>query len=71
MGGGGPGEQSPTPTSAHLVAMGVPANGDGHGPARDKTGDVLADNGLPEDSPTKDVPDGSIGTLPHLLQLEL
>lgn len=59
------------PAMAHLVAVGVPANGNGLGPARDKAGDVLAYDGLPEDSPAKDVPDGSIGTLPHLLQLEL
>lgn len=51
--------------------MGVPANGDGLAPARDKARDVFADDGLPEDSPPEDVPDGSIRTLPHLLQLEL
>ena len=51
--------------------MSVPADGDGLGPARHKAWDVLADDGLPENSPPEDVPDGSIGTLPHLLQLEL
>lgn len=51
--------------------MGMPANGDGLGPAGDQAGDVLTDDGLPEDSSPKDVPDRSIGTLPHLLQLEL
>ena len=51
--------------------MGVPANGDGLGPARDEAWDVFADDGLPEDSPPQDVPDSSIGTFPHLLQLEL
>lgn len=66
-----PGPWSPTPTVADLVAVGVPANGDGLGPARDEAWDVSADDGLPEDSPPEDVPDGSIGTLPHLLQLEL
>lgn len=68
---GVPGPWSLIPTVAHLVAVGMPANGDGLGPSRDKAGDVFAYDGLPEDSPTEDVPDGSIGTLPHLLQLEL
>ena len=70
-GSGVPGPQSPTPTRANLVAVGMPANGDGLGPARDETRDVLTDDGLPEDSSPEDVPDGSIGALPHLLQLEL
>lgn len=65
------GQWSPTPAVAHLVAVGVPADGDGLGPSRDKAGDVFADDGLPEDSPSEDVPDGSIGTFPHFLQLEL
>lgn len=56
---------------AHLVAVGVPANGDGLGPARDEAGDVFAYDGLPEDGSAQDVPDGPIRTLPHLLQLEL
>lgn len=51
--------------------MGVPANGDGLGPARDKAGDVFADDRLSEDGSPKDVPDGSIRALPHFLQLEL
>lgn len=51
--------------------MGVSANGDGLGPAGDEAWDVFADDGFPEDGPPKDVPDGSIGTLPHLFQLEL
>lgn len=68
---GVPGQWSLSPAVAHLVAVGVPANGDGLGPSRDKARDVFAYDGLPEDSPAKDVPDGSVGTLPHLLQLEL
>lgn len=51
--------------------MGVPANSDGLGPARDEAEDGFAEKGLPEDSPPEDVPDGSVGTLPHRLQLKL
>lgn len=51
--------------------MGVPADGDGLGPARDQAGDVFANDGFPEDGPPEDVPNGPVGTLPHLLQLEL
>lgn len=51
--------------------MGVPANGDGLGPARDKAGDVFADDWLSEDGSPKDVPDRSVRALPHFLQLEL
>lgn len=35
------------------------------------TGDVGDDDGLPEHSSVEDVPDGSVGRFPHLLQLEL
>lgn len=59
------------PSGANLVAVGVPANGDGLGPAGDQAGDVFADDGFPEDGPPEDVSDGPVGTLPHLLQLEL
>ncbi|KAL0619741.1 hypothetical protein AAY473_012425 [Plecturocebus cupreus] len=68
--GGCPGGP-PSPTLAYLVTVGMPANGDGLGPARDEAWDVFADDGLPEDGPPQDVPDSSIGTFPHLLQLEL
>lgn len=52
--GGGPGPWEPSPAScrAHLVAVGVPADGDGLGPARDEAWDVLADDGFPEDGPS-------------------
>lgn len=59
------------PRRAHLVAVGMPADGDGLGPARHQAGDVLADDGLSEDCPPQDVSDGAVGALPHLLQLEL
>lgn len=38
---------------------------------RNDTWDVLHNNRLAEDSAVKDVPDCTIGALPHLLQLEL
>ncbi len=47
------------------------ANNDGLSPARNKTRDVLAKDGLTENSTTKNVSDGAIGGLPHLLQAEL
>lgn len=56
---------------AHLVAVGMSADGDGLGPAGHQAGDVLADDGLPEDRPPQDVSDSAVGALPHLLQLEL
>ena len=34
-------------------------------------GDVLADDGLPENGSAEDVSDGAVRRLPHLLQLEL
>lgn len=57
--------------TAHLVAVCVPADGDGLGPARDEARDVLADDGLSEDRAAEDVADGPVGALPHLLQTEL
>lgn len=45
-------------------------DGDGLCPARDQARDVPADDGLSENCPAQDVPDGAVGALPHLLQLE-
>lgn len=55
----------------HLVTEGVSADGDGLRPAGNKPGNVLADDWLTEDGASQDVSDGSVGALPHLLQLEL
>lgn len=55
----------------YLITEGVSANSDGLRPARNKPGNVLADDWLAEDGASQDVSDGSIGALPHLLQLEL
>ena len=54
-----------------LISMGVSANNDWLFPARDESGDVADDNGFSEDGAIEDVSDGSIGTLPHFLELEL
>jgi len=51
--------------------MGVSADDDGLGPARDKAGNLLAQNGLTEHRAAQDVSDGTVGRKPHLLQLEL
>lgn len=61
----------PHAAPAHLVAVGVAADGDGLGPAGHQARNVLADDGLPEHRPAQDVSDSAIGALPHLLQLEL
>ena len=55
----------------YLVSVGVPADDDGFDPAGHQPGDVLAHDGLPEHGSSQDVPDGSVGRTPHLLQLEL
>ena len=47
------------------------SNNDGFLPTGHKTRDILTDNGLPEDSSSQDVTDGTIGALPHLLQPKL
>lgn len=60
----------PSPSQAHLVTVSMSPNGDGLRPAWDQARDVLADDGLSENRPAQDVPDGAIGALPHLLQLE-
>jgi hypothetical protein len=55
----------------YLVTKGVSADRYWLRPTRDQTGNVLADDRLSEDGSTQNVPDASVGTLPHLLQLEL
>ena len=40
-------------------------------PARYGTRDPFKNDGFTEDSTTEDIPNGSIGTLPHLLEVEL
>lgn len=39
-------------------------------PSRNKSWDVLDDNWLSKDCASKDVPDGSIWTLPHFFKIE-
>jgi hypothetical protein len=54
-----------------LVTVSVSADDDRFLPAGDEPGDVIDDDWLSEDSTIQDVSDGSIGTLPHLLEFEL
>lgn len=52
--------------AAVLVAKSVSSNDDGVSPARDKSGNIVNDDGLSEDSTIKDIADGTVRTLPHL-----
>lgn len=51
----------------YLVAKSMSANCYGLCPTRNKAGNVFAKDWLTENCATQNVPDGSIGTLPHLL----
>jgi hypothetical protein len=51
-----------------LVTICMPANADGLLPPWDKVGNISAQNGFPENSSIKNIPDGSIWALPHLFQ---
>ena len=53
------------------VSEGVSSDDDGLGPVLDESGDVLDEDGFSEDGSIEVVSNGSIGTLPHLLELEL
>ena len=55
---------------AILVAKGVASDDDRLGPARDKTRDILADDGFAEHDAAQDIADGAVRRLPHLLELE-
>lgn len=52
------------------VTEGVSADDDGFVPVLDEPGDILDDDGFSEDSAVEIVPDGAVGALPHLLELE-
>jgi len=57
--------------AAVLVTESVSTNNDRVGPAGHESGDVRDNNGFTEDSAVKDVADGTVGGLPHLLKVEL
>lgn len=57
--------------SAVLISESVATDHNGLGPTGDQAGDVLDHDGLTEDSSAQNVTDGTVGGLPHLLQLEL
>ena len=56
--------------AAVLITESVSSNDDWLGPAWYAPRNVRDDNWLSEDRAVKDVPDGSIGTPPHLLEVE-
>lgn len=56
--------------AAVLVSVSVPANNDWLGPSGNKSGDIADDNGFSEDCAVENVPDSSVGGLPHLLQFK-
>jgi hypothetical protein len=53
-----------------LISEGVSADDNRASPARNQSGDVLADNGLSEDSTTQNITDSTVRAQPHLLQVE-
>ena len=53
-----------------LISESVSTDDDGLGPARDQSRDVRDNDRLSEDGATNDVPDGSVGRPPHLLEVE-
>ena len=55
---------------AILVAIGMPANNHGLGPAGDQARDVLTDDRLPEDNTAENISDRSIGRAIHSLETE-
>lgn len=55
----------------HLIAKSMSTDGDGMCPPRNEARDVFTQDRLTENCAAQDVPDGSIGTLPHPLQLKL
>jgi hypothetical protein len=55
----------------YLISKGVPSNDDGLFPARNQEWHILAENWLTKHSTSKDISNGAIRRLPHLLELEL
>ena len=67
-----PNETSCLPLAiSYLVTVRMTANDDGLRPSWYEPGDLLTDDWLPEHGASEDVPDGTVRTQPHLLQLEL
>lgn len=53
------------------ITIGVSADDDWLGPVLDQSGDILDEDGLSKNGAIEVVSDGSVGTLPHLLEFEL
>lgn len=60
-----------TREETHLVTERVTADHDRLHPPRDRFGDAVQHDGLPEHSSAQDVPNGAVRGLPHLLEVEL
>ena len=56
---------------SYLVTKSMTTDDNGLGPARNETGNHLAEDGLAKHRAAKDVTDGAIRAQPHLLQIEL
>ena len=56
---------------SYLVTKSMTTDGDGLLPAGNQERNVLADDWFAENSSAEDVTDGAVGTLPHLLEVEL
>lgn len=54
-----------------LISVGVSADDDWLLPSGNESGNVLDDDWFSKDCSIEDVPDGAIGALPHLLEVEL
>lgn len=55
----------------YLIGVSVTADDDRGSPTGDQTRNVLADDGLAENSSTQNISDGSVWRLPHLFQIKL
>ena len=53
-----------------LITEGVTANNDRLGPKRNKSGNILDDDGFSEHSPVEEVSDCAIGGFPHFFKVE-
>lgn len=54
-----------------LVTEGVPSDNDGFFPSGNEPRDIFYDDGFSEDCAVENIPDGTVGTLPHTFEIEL
>lgn len=53
-----------------MVSESVPSNNDWFFPSRNESWNVINDDGFSEDSTVEDVSNGTVGTFPHMLEVE-